>query len=369
MKIAVFTDAFLPQTNGMVTHLIESLPILAKNHQIIIFAANQKGINLPVTFTVSKIETVFLPSLPLPIYQNWRISLPYYLRVNKILKAFNPGLIHFHSPFTIAANGIIYAKKNKIPLVGSFHGYFMEPEYLTIIGLDKLGLHQSKIVNKILWQYSNLFYNQATRVICPSEATKKDLISHRVKPPIDVISNGINLVGFQTKKTDKNYHLPEKYLLYVGRVSREKNIDLVIKAFAKLTETKYNDVSLMIVGDGPDKKRLIDIATDLKINHKIVWLGNIDHQQLISSNIYQQAICFISASTSETQGITFLEAMAYGLALIGVAAKAVPELINNNGIICQVNDIDSLVNAANKLISNPDLRKISTAVFKINSKT
>ena len=165
------------------------------------------------------------------------------------------------------------------------------------------------------------------------------------------------MVGFQTKKTDKNYHLPEKYLLYVGRVSREKNIDLVIKAFAKLTETKYNDVSLMIVGDGPDKKRLIDIATDLKINHKIVWLGNIDHQQLISSNIYQQAICFISASTSETQGITFLEAMAYGLALIGVAAKAVPELINNNGIICQVNDIDSLVNAANKLISNPDLRK------------
>ena len=353
MKIAVFSDAFLPQTNGMVTHLIETLPLLAKKHKIIIFAANQKGIDLPASLIKANLQTVLLPSLPLPVYPNWRVSLPYYLRVSKILNIFKPDLIHFHSPVTIGANGIFYAKKNKVPLVGSFHGYFMEPEYLKIVGLDKLGLHNSKFINKLLWSYSNLFYNRANRIICPSQATRQDLINHGITRPVEIISNGININSYKMTDNGAVYKLPDKYLLYVGRISREKNIDLVIEAFSKLID----GIFLVIVGDGPDRKRLNKIAADLNINHKIIWLGNIDHQRLINSNIYQQASCFVSASTSETQGITFLEAMAFGLPLIGVSARAVTELIDNNGILCQPDNADDLSQAIIKIITDDQLRK------------
>jgi len=350
MKLAIFSDAFLPQINGIVTHLMETLPLIAKNNTLLLAVPKPRGkIELPQSF--SNIEIVYLSGLPVFFYKDWQITLPISPFLYRQLDKFHPDVIHFHSAFTTGHNGVFYARQKKIPLVGTFHGYFMEPEYLSIIGLDKIGLHRSKMLNKLLWRYSNFFYNKADMVICPSQATRKDLIDHGVIKPVHAVSNGIKINT--TAKRNKTYQLPRKYFLYVGRISKEKNLDLLIQALEK-TETTIN---LVMVGDGPMKTTLENMTKNKKLVKRVFLLGQIDHDKLICSNIYEDALGFITASTSETQGITILEAMAAGLPIIGVKARALPELITDNGVICNVGDIDSLSNAMMTIEGNLDLRK------------
>jgi len=360
MKIAVFSDLFLPQINGVVTHLVDSINALSFHHEIIVFVprpSKKQQLQTIISQFEKNIKIIFLPSLRFPIYEHWRITMPYNTVVSTVLSDFKPDIIHFHSPFTVGANAVFYAKKNHIPLVGTFHGYFMEPEYLAVIGLDKVGLHKSKILNQLLWSYSNFFFNKANMVICPSSVTKDDLIKHSISKPIEVVSNGIDLSRLNQKSTKrvKFPNLPPSYFLYVGRISKEKSIDIIIEALALCQKTINNQ--LVIVGSGPETNRLMLLSTKLGIEKKVHFIGRVDHAQLILCDIYTNAMCFISASTSETQGITILEAMAAGLPIIGVNAKATPELIDDNGILCNPHDVSNIAKAMTILSTNKKLRE------------
>jgi len=350
MKLAVFSDAFLPQVNGMVSHLLETLPLLSNKHQILLVVPRPRS-KIDLLTELKNIEIVYLSGIPSYIYKDWQITLPFSPYIQKKVSQFKPNIIHFHGPLTVSLNGLIFANQKHIPCVGSFHGYFMEPEYLKIVGLDKFGLHKSKLLNKLLWKYSNIVYNRTNTIICPSEATKKDLIDHGHNKPVVVISNGINL--HQKKELKIKYKLPQNYFLHVGRLSKEKNIEILIEAIKK-TDKKIN---LLIVGDGPIKTTLEKMVMNKGLSKRIIFLGMIPYTQLPSSNIYKNAIAFITTSTSETQGITILEAMREGLPIIGVNAKALPELIVNNGILCDPDNIDQISKSMVLLNEDKEMRQ------------
>lgn len=359
MKIAVFSDCFFPQTNGVVTHIAQSTSLLAKKHEIMLFVP-KPAINIDdgVKKNLSdKIRIIYIPSIPFPIYEHWRLTSIINAFDHTMLNTFDPDIVHFHTQLTVGYGAIRYAKKKHIPLVGSFHGYFMEPEYLAIVGLDKVGLHKSKMLNKLLWKYSNFFYNNTDAVVCPSFATKTDLIKHNITRPIHVVSNGIDTLSINNNKINNDYFskfLPKKYLLYVGRVSKEKSIDNILQAYSTCMSSIQDD--LVIVGNGPELDNLKKLANQLQITTRVHFLGHVDHAMLIHSAIFKKATAFITASTSETQGITILEAMATGLPIIGVDAKAIPELVDENGIICQPNNIEALADAIKQISRNPKLQ-------------
>lgn len=372
MRIAFFTDAFLPQTNGVVTHIINAANVLAETNDVLIVAPKPKRITTNSLLS-KKIKLLYIPSSPLQLYDHLRVTLPYDpLVINKVGK-FNPDIVHFHTPFTVGLNGVAYAKTNGVPLVGTFHTYFMEPEYLKVLHFDKIGLHKSKSVNFVLWSYSNFVYSKCDLVITPSKKTARDIKKHGITQPVEVISNGIDLQLFDQKiipqKTKKSAKWrSEPYFIYVGRISKEKSIDVILRAFKAAFDHDVVSPHLVIVGEGPILKHLVAESKSLNIAKRVHFLGAMSYDKLIESHIYQHACCFISASKSETQGITFLEAMAAGLPLIGVSAKAVPEVISNNGILCKPDHVQDLAKAMKLIASDKTLRNKMSEYSMLHAK-
>lgn len=352
MKIAVFTDFFFPQVNGVVTHIVETANLLAKRGHELILLVPKPSEPLPSVPLAKSIKVHYLSSIPNPIYEDFRLTSPLSLKVHSIVNGFKPDIIHFHSPLTVSSSGIFVSKLLAIPLIGTFHTFFMEPEYFKVVNLDRLGLDKSQFLNRAGWFYNNLFYNAADVIISPSHFAKKELLKHGIIKPIKVIKHGVFLDFHPAKKTQ--FNLPHKYFLYVGRVSREKNIDLLIEAFYKFS-LQNSDVSLVIVGDGPAHQKLKNLIDEYKLTERVLFLGMITHEKLINSNIFSNALCFITASTSETQGISIIEAINFGLPLICANARGMNELINGNGILYQPDNVRQLTKAMLNISNSPKL--------------
>lgn len=350
MRIAVFTDRFYPEVDGVSVH-VESVvnELYRRGHSLLIISPQPKR-KQDQKISRKRFTVCYLPNFRIPMSFNPRVTFPFSLEVLAKVKAFNPDICHFHLPFLVGFQGVIIAKLLNIPLVGTFHSYFMEPEYLQSIGLHKIHLDQSRVMHDAGWNYANFFYNRADMVITPSKCTKSDLERKHIKSPIEVISNGILLD--QEKKTSRTltFDLPKKYFLYVGRLSIEKSLQVLIKAFASVAYEIEED--LLLVGDGPERKNLEKLVSKYALSDRIHFSGEIQHKELVSSNVFERAIAFITPSTSETQCISVLEAMASDLPIIGVRARALTELIEKNGILCTPGDAEELGRAMKKMVTD-----------------
>lgn len=352
MRIAIFTDTFFPQQNGVVTHIVQtSRSLVERGHEVLIFAPKAKH---KFKTTVKGLKIIYLPSIAVNAYEGFRLATPFFPLLNNKIKKFNPDIIHFHTPSTVGINGILQAKLYKIPLVGTFHTYFMEPEYLRIIGLHKVKLDTNYLIHRLAWQFSNIFYNRADVVVAPTVSTKKDLIKNGLAVPIEVISNGIDL-SLLKHENEKNFIVPSRYFLYVGRLSAEKSIDILLRSFEVFTQSN-KDIKLVLVGDGPIASELKKLAKQLRISQRVVFFGKVDNDELVHSNIYNNALAFITASKSETQCISLLEAAASGIPLIGVKARGVADLILGYGILCKPDNVDNIKSAMEQIIEDSTLR-------------
>ena len=179
---------------------------------------------------------------------------------------------------------------------------------------------------------------------------KNELKKHGIKRQIKFLSNGVDLEKFYPKPVKKN----GKTILHVGRISYEKNIDVLIKAF-KLVLKKHPNAKLLIVGKGPDMNRLKKEAGSY-LNKNIKFLGPVVHEKLIK--VYSGVDIFATASTIETEGLVILEAMACGLPIVGVNALAIPTIVKHgrNGFIAESKDLKEIANYISVLLEKEELR-------------
>ena len=317
MKIAIFTDSFTPQVNGVVTATVSLITHLAdKGHLIYVIAPKYKNVK---EFDYKNVKVIRVPSVPAFFYPEFRINIPLRLKILKYLKKENIDLIHFQTPLTIGLQGIIISKMMKVPLVGTFHTLITHPQYLKHGGAD------FSIFKRVLWAYSKAFYNRCDLITTPSEVTRKELLENGFKNNLKVISNGIDLSNLKRtvkKNTGKN-------LLFVGRIAYEKNIPYLLECF-KLVTKKLPETRLVIVGDGPQLAEIRKRIISMELDKNVTITGQIDHKKLINSNIFQKSRLFITASKTETQGISTLEAQVNGLVCIGLNEGGIKDLIKNN---------------------------------------
>jgi glycosyltransferase involved in cell wall biosynthesis len=363
MQIALFSDEILPNINGITIHVNElATRLTKKGHHVTVYAPKSIKKTEPLDVPY---EITYLQSIPVAVKNNIRFSPPFSFHTFIEMYDNPPDIIHFHTPFTVGFQGIMHAKLFNIPLIGTFHTYFMESEYLRRLGLHKVYLDKNELINKAGWNYANFFYNKADVVISPSQVTKTDLMKNNVKSKVQVISNGIDL---SHPDCSHIFDLPVKYFLYVGRLSIEKSIDKVLEAFHK-SHLVDESTHLVIVGDGQYRKKLEDIAEKLHIHEKVHFMGMIPNETLLCSNIYRNALAFITASKSEIQPISLLEAMKFDLPIIGVKARGVMELIDGGGFLCEPDDIDCLSNAMTVLATQESKRfHLSKKIHKIVQK-
>lgn len=339
MKIAFFSDTYFPQINGVSRSIYNSSKELIKReHEVALFtysgADNLEGISI----YRYKIKKFFR-------YNDYALVIPNKRDIYKKLKEFNPDVIHIHTPTPMGYVALKYGRKNKIPIVSTYHTYL--PGFLKYFPLPLID--KSKFVKKLTWILTMWFYNKCNFVIAPSKIIINELINKGLKVKNDVVSNGVDLKKFYVKK------VPSKYkcnFIHVGRIGYEKNIDILLKAFS-LVDKKTN---FFIVGDGPDVENLKKLSHALGVGERVKFIGPKTGVELL--NYYNGGEVFVTASTIETEGIVLLEAMACGKPIIGVNKLAIPLLVNNrrNGYITEPGDYKDFARYMSILYKNKKLR-------------
>lgn len=340
MRIAIFTDTFVPDVNGVARTLDRYTKFLKKNNiDYRVFA--------PKATKESQFSSQVLSfqSMPFLLYPECRIAFPNMLQIKEEIMEFKPDIIHVATPFNLGLCGLHFAKKYHIPLVGSYHTDF-----------DKyLEHYHLQFLTDVLWKYLKWFHRPLEKIFVPSIDTKVRLEEHDFKN-ITIWPRGIDgdifHRDYHTELVRTTYGIEEKYiLLYVGRIASEKDIMLLPSIAEHLPEGIKEKVHWLVVGDGPLKEGLKTAAPD-----NMTLTGFIEGKEL--ARVYAAADLFVFPSASETFGNVVLESLACGTPVIGADAGGVRNIIERGktGLLCEEKNAMQFAQAVVSLLSNDELR-------------
>ena len=338
MRIALFTETFLPKVDGIVTRLRHTIEHLERNGDRVLVIAPEGGL------TEYKGAKVYgIPGMPLPLYPELKLALPPLGTINAI-EEFQPDLIHVVNPAFLGVGGIYYAKKMNLPLVASYHTHL--PQYLHHYGLGAL--------EGLLWELLKAAHNKARLNLCTSTAMVKELVNHGIER-VDLWQRGVDTEMFQPHlaSTQMRSRLsqgnPEDpLLLYVGRVSAEKQIDEIKPVLEAIPQAR-----LAIVGDGPNREALEAHFAGTKTN----FVGYLQGLELASA--FASADAFIFPSRTETLGLVLLEAMAAGCPVVAARSGGIPDIVTDgvNGYLFEPDDPDGAITATKSLLEATAVRE------------
>lgn len=355
MKIAYFTDTFLPRVDGVTYTIYEHSRLLAKRgHKVKIYAPAypEKNKNKKINGVTVERYT----SIPLPTYKGLRISFPNIYTMYNSIKKFNPDVIHFHTPGPIGISAILLAKFLKIPLITTYHTLWSEtlpplPPFNIVYKFFKMDDSEKDLFKNAIWKISGNFFDNCDVVISPAKIIMHELLIHNHKSKILVVSNGVDTNKFKVKVRPKtNFKI-----LYVGRLSHEKKIDVVIKAFAKVAKD-LPQAKMEIVGDGPILENLKDLVKKLKLSGQVIFHGSITRERIV--DYYKRCDIFATASAMEVQPLTLLEAMACRLPVVGVKRAGVAGIVKDgvNGYLVPPNNPTAMSKKIIKILDSNKLR-------------
>ena len=283
MKIAIFTDTFFPFISGVSATVFNQANELAKRgHKVMIVYPN--GSKMDVEGLHKNIHLYRMPfSIKYPPLEDFYIGLPLIFPVLKRVKEFNPDIIHTHSEFGAGITGRVLGKILKKPVIGTAHTMLTEDEYL-----KNFHIPPTNLTRKGMGKYLADFYKKCDAVITPSKSIGNELKKHGLLKKPYHISNGIEdvTVPRNIKGLRKRYHVNDGInLIYVGRVYREKSLDMVLKAFSKIS-SKNGETKLIIIGGGPKLKDLKKLANDLGVSKKVLFTGFIDRYEIMKEDLF-----------------------------------------------------------------------------------
>ncbi len=377
MNIVIFTDTYLPKIDGVAISVSNFMKYMVpEGHRFLIFCPSYAGTEREETVSES-VKIIRFKSAPLPSYPDIKVVIPSHRRIRKALEEFRPDIIHFQTPGMLGHYAVLASHLYSIPCTGTYHTLVSEQDmYLSLyrlLRMDRIlnyfrtGRKIRKNLNKIerksvksikkrvILGLANMLYDQGEMIISPSQLIRKELQSYGVRKPVVTVSNGLELDKFSSEPRKFPGKAPR--LLHVGRISYEKNCEVILKSFALILE-KIPDAVLSIIGDGPALPSLKIEAKQLGIDSKVSFPGFIKHDDLPET--YRNHDIFLTASTMETQGLVALESAASGLPLVGVDAYALPEIIvdGHNGFIAPPGDHQEIAAAAIRILTDPDLYEV-----------
>jgi 1,2-diacylglycerol 3-alpha-glucosyltransferase len=355
MKILLATESYLPNIDGgaIAQHRLV-LELIKHGHQVAVVAPGPCFKNISESDNGS---TIYRPrSLTLPLYMNnsYQFSPMPINYINRLMKSFKPDIVDICSPYPIGASALVCRKKYSIPVVGSIH---MLPE--NMLSPFMKSRYYPKM-RRISWSYLVFFFNKVDLATIPTQTGADMYIKRGLKVPITPISNGVNTDLFNPRNNGKylreKYKLPDKpTILYTGRMSSEKNVDVIIKAIPEVI--KNLDAHFLFCGSGGGyKERMKELTESLHISKNTTFIDFLDWSDY--PNIYSVADVFVMPAEAELQSIVTMEAIASGLPAVVVNKGAVPELVKqDNGILFEPQNSTHLANCITKILSDNNLRK------------
>ncbi|MBD2019971.1 glycosyltransferase family 1 protein [Leptolyngbya sp. FACHB-36] len=338
MRIALFTETFLPKVDGIVTRLRHTVEQLQRRGDQVLVFAPEGGLS---EYKGAKIYGV--SGFPLPLYPELKLSLP-RPAIGDVLKEFNPDIVHVVNPAVLGLAGLFYAKLYNLPLVASYHTHL--PEYLQHYGLGML--------EGLLWELLKAGHNQAALNLCTSTAMMQALTEHGIER-VDLWQRGVDTETFQPHLAtlEMRSHLSQGYpdaplLLYVGRLSAEKEIDRIKPVMQAIPNAR-----LALVGDGPHRQALEQHFAGTPTH----FVGYLQGRELAAA--FASADAFVFPSRTETLGLVLLEAMAAGCPVVAARSGGIPDIVEDgvNGFLFDPTDERGAIAATQRLLADPSERE------------
>lgn len=336
MRVALISETFLPDINGVTTTLCRLLEHLqAEGHETLLFAPH----GAPDTYAGAQI--VPLGGMPLPLYPEVKLTPPQF-GLTAHLRRFRPDLIHLVNPVILGATVPYVARNLRLPLISSYHTDF--EAYSQHYGL---GFLKDTVNFYLRW-----IHNHCRMTLCPSTATLRKLRIHGFRR-LKVWGRGVDTQRFHPGYRSEAWRAAvgvqpgETMLLYVGRMAREKRVDLLAEALRDL-----QGVRLILVGDGPARAELQQRMYGLPAH----FVGYLKGQDLATA--YASADIFVFPSDTETFGQVVQEAMASGLAVVGARSGGTLDLVSEgvNGHLFEPQVASDLRAQLRRLIADNDTR-------------
>jgi glycosyltransferase involved in cell wall biosynthesis len=339
MRIALFTETFLPKVDGIVTRLRHTVDHLQRQGDQVLVFAPEGGV------TEHKGAKVFgISGFPLPFYPELKMAVP-RPAIGYELAKFKPDIIHVVNPAILGLAGLYYARTLDIPLLASYHTHL--PEYLPHYGLGAL--------EGLLWELLKAGHNQAQLNLCTSTAMVQALTEHGIER-VDLWQRGVDTEIFQphlaspemrSRLSQGNPDSP--LLLYVGRLSAEKEIEQIKPVLESIPNAR-----LALVGGGPHREALEAHFEGTPTN----FVGYLQGLELGAA--FASADAFVFPSRTETLGLVLLEAMAAGCPVVAARSGGIPDIVEDgvNGFMFDPTDDRGAIAATHRLFANPTEREI-----------
>ncbi|MBE6654458.1 MAG: glycosyltransferase family 4 protein [Ruminococcaceae bacterium] len=351
MKILITTDLFTTETNGVVTsvkNLYEAMK--ARGHDVRILTISES------THSHNDGDVYYIRSVSLEaVYPNVRMPVSYHHRLIKELIEWHPDVIHSQCELFSFRFAMHVSKLTGAPIVHTYHT--MYEQYVTyVIPAERLG----KFIVKIM---SRSTLNKVEHVVVPTEKVEEVLHNYGIERNISVVPSGISLEQHMkrltaeeraAKRAELGIDENSIVLVNLGRLGEEKNVHELLRYFARALE-ENESLAFLIVGDGPARPVLEKLCEELKIKDKVVFTGMVEPLKVYQ--YYQTGDIFVSASTSETQGLTYIEAAANGLPLLCRKDPCLEGVIKNSENGFEYTDEDEFISALRFMASNEKWRK------------
>lgn len=366
MRIALLTDTYPPFINGVSTSCYNLAKTLREHgHQVLVVTPRNDDGPLEAND-----EMIRVPGLELKFMYGYRITHIVLPKVLKLIKEWNPDVIHNQTDITIGQFAKTAAKRLKKPIVYTYHTSYEDYTYYVTHGfLDR-------VAKKAIRGYSmNVAFN-STEFITPSSKTKEYMRSSGSDIYINIIPTGIDFSLFSDEKVDvektnkfkQEHGIKEntKVFLLLGRIAKEKSMDVSIRGFASYHKKHPEvDVKLIIVGGGPQKEELEALTRELGIGHLCDFIGPVPASEV--PFYYHLADIYTSASITETQGLTFMEAMSSGATVLARFDTNLCDTIIDNETGFFFTDETSFVSKVEQIfsMSEEELNIIKQGAYKI----
>lgn len=339
MRIALFTETFLPKVDGIVTRLKHTVEHLQRlGNEVLVFSPDG-GLK---EYKGALIHGV--SGMAFPLYPELKLALP-RPSIGEALEAFEPDLVHIVNPAVLGLAGLFYAKTLNLPLVASYHTHL--PKYLEHYGW---GMFEG-----VMWELIKAVHNQAEINLVTSTAMQQELMEHGVER-VQVWQRGVDTELFRPELKSaamrdrlSQGHPEAPLLLYIGRLSAEKEIDRI-----KPVLTSMPNARLALVGDGPYREELEKHFKGTN-THFVGYLGGED-----LAAAYASADAFVFPSRTETLGLVLLEAMAAGCPVVAANSGGIPDIVTNgeNGFLFDPQDEQGAIVATQRLFDRGAEREL-----------
>ncbi|WP_429971338.1 glycosyltransferase family 4 protein [Fructilactobacillus sp. Tb1] len=344
MNIGLFTDTYFPQVSGVATS-IKTLKdeLERRGNNVYIFTTTD-----PNAKATKEDDIYRFSSIPFISFTERRIAVRGLFQATQIAKKLNLDIVHTQTEFSMGMIGKFVAKNLNIPCIHTYHT--MYEDYLHYVANGHL-LKPIHVKEGTLY-----FCHHLNGIVAPSKRVLDKLTGYGVKSPIRIIPTGINVAHYEEqsdKDLRKELGISETapVMLSVSRLAYEKNISELIDAFPRIL-AKVPTTKLVIVGQGPAEDDLHQQVKDLNLSDSVIFTGEIDNDDV--NQYYRMANVFVSTSESESQGLTYIEAMAAGTKVVVATSPYTDGLVNDKSLGMTFNSENEFIDDVVMYLEHPD---------------